>query len=50
METSAYSRQCTGPENDKIGAQPQPMEVPKANIEPTTNTENRAPVTKNDKG
>jgi hypothetical protein len=37
-------------ENSKIGEQPQPMEVPKANIEPSTNTENRQPVTKNDRG
>lgn len=50
METSQYARQCNDAQNSAIGAQPQPMEVPKANIDPSTNTENRAPTTKNDKG
>ncbi len=50
METSQYARQCNDAQNTEIGMQPQPIEVPKANIDPTTNTMNRQESSGVDKG
>lgn len=44
------SNQNNDTQNVPISAQPQPMEVPKAAIEPSTDTKNRQPATANDKG